>query len=63
MAIDWDEKRKHIFSTERPPGWPEGVQGISMAGVGFLGVHQETGELYWDGRKVMVQKPITLGLV
>lgn len=24
--------------------------------------HKDTGELYWDGRKVIVQRPITLGV-
>lgn len=61
MTMDWSSARKFMFSDECPPEWPEGVRGISMEGVGFLGVHSETGELYWDGRKVMVQRPITLG--
>ena len=58
---NWDEDRKAMFSTERPPGWPDGVRDISLKGVGFLGVHEKTGELYWDGRKVVVRKPVTLG--
>lgn len=61
MATDWDHARQFMFSDENPPGWPDGVRAISMKGVGFLGVHEKTGELYWDGRKVVVQKPITLG--
>jgi len=61
MDFDWDHARKFMFSDERPPDWPAGVRGISMKGVGFLGVHEETGELYWDGHKVVVQRPITLG--
>ncbi|HBN9510730.1 hypothetical protein [Pseudomonas aeruginosa] len=61
MATDWKEARKNMFSTECPPDWPDGVRGISHKGVGFLGVHEKSGELYWDGRKVVVHKPVTLG--
>lgn len=61
MATDWEKARKLMFSPECPPGWPKEIRAISMDGLSFLGVHKETGELYWDGHKVVVQKPITLG--
>lgn len=59
--MDWDNARKFMFTKDSPPGWPADVRGIALEGVSFLGVHQKTGELYWDGRKLLVQKPITLG--
>lgn len=61
MSIDWDDERKNMFSTESPSGWPNGVRAISHAGIAFLGVHEKTGELYWDGRKVVVHRTVTLG--
>lgn len=53
MATDWDEVRKMRMSKERPDDWPEGVQGISMKGLGLLGVHEQSGRLYWDGRELV----------
>jgi hypothetical protein len=61
MPVDWNHARKFMFSPESPPEWPPGVRSISVEGVNFLGVHEMTGELYWDGRKVVVRGPITLG--
>ena len=62
MATDWDQLRKYMHAPDQPSSWPKGVRGISIEGVSFFGIHEKTGELYWDGRKVVVQKPITLGL-
>lgn len=61
MGTDWNSLRQTMYSAEHPPEWPEGVRAISIDGTSFIGVHMETGELYWDGKKVVVQKPITLG--
>ncbi len=61
MSMNWEEARNAMFSSEHPPEWPKGVRAISNKGIGFLGVHEKTGELYWDGRKVVVRKPVTLG--
>ncbi|WP_250482093.1 hypothetical protein [Caballeronia sp. NCTM5] len=63
MSTDWQALRKNMYSSDHPPEWPEGVRAISIDGTMFIGVHAETGEMYWDGRKVVTQKPITLGLV
>lgn len=61
MSINWNEKRTNMYSSERPPEWPKDVRAISFNGIGFLGVNEKTGELYWDGRKVVVRQPVTLG--
>ncbi|MER9816501.1 hypothetical protein [Mesorhizobium sp. M0129] len=55
--IDWDEIRKYRHVTEpSPPTWPQGVRAISLNGVGLLGVHESTGELYWDGQQVVTAR-------
>jgi hypothetical protein len=60
--MDWDHKRNIRFTKDRPPqDWPKGVRGISLEGVGLLGVHEETGKLYWDGKEVRTQNMILLG--
>ncbi|MFL9964718.1 hypothetical protein PQR02_27375 [Paraburkholderia sediminicola] len=61
MTPDWKGMRQNMYSPHRPPEWPDGVRGISMEGTAFVGVHTATGELYWDGKKVVIQKPVTLG--
>ncbi|MFK0688182.1 hypothetical protein ACFX5Q_08260 [Mesorhizobium sp. IMUNJ 23033] len=55
--IDWDEIRKNRHVTEpSPPTWPIGVKAISLSGVTLLGVHESTGELYWDGQAVVTER-------
>jgi hypothetical protein len=55
--IDWDEIRKYRHVTEpSPPGWPPGVKAISLNGVTLFGIHESTGELYWDGQAVVTEK-------
>lgn len=50
---DWDQIRKHKFAPDKPPAdWPTGVQPISIDGVSLFGVHQTTGEVYWDGHRL-----------
>ncbi|SRR6266849_1820763 len=46
--------RKYRLSTDRPPEWPEGVYGVSMKGIGLLGIHEKSGKLYWDGKEVVI---------
>ena len=60
---DWNTVRDNKYSAERPADWPPMVRGISFKGLALLGVHEKTGELYWDGRRLVIQKPITLGRV
>ncbi len=60
---DWDRIRKNKFSPERPEGWPEDVNAISMGGLSLLGVHKETGVLYWDGREIVIRRTFKLGTV
>ncbi|MDW9582673.1 hypothetical protein GOB17_23935 [Sinorhizobium meliloti] len=41
--------------TENPPPpahWPKGVSGMTWDNMARIGVHEETGDLYWDGKKV-----------
>ena len=59
--VDWDQIRKARLSKERPEDWPEGVRGISITGIGLLGIHEKTGSLYWDGKEVVVRRAFRLG--
>jgi hypothetical protein len=58
---DWSVIRKFRLSTDRPPEWPEGVYGISMKGIGLLGIHEKSGKLYWDGKEVVTRSSVRLG--
>lgn len=59
--MDWDEVRKNRLSKDRPDDWPEGVWGISLKGVGLLGIHEKTGKVYWDGKEIVTKRSISLG--
>lgn len=55
--IDWDEIRKYRHVTDpSPTTWPAGVKAISQQGVSLLGIHESTGELYWDGQQVVTAR-------
>ena len=56
--MDWVQIRSARFSKERPNEWPEGVFAISLAGVNLLGVHQQSGKLYWDGKEIVTRRTI-----
>ncbi|GAA0278450.1 hypothetical protein LNAOJCKE_4568 [Methylorubrum aminovorans] len=58
---EWEHTRRIALSPIRPPDWPEGVRSISIEGVGLLGVHEKSGELYWDGKPVAIRPPVRLG--
>jgi len=58
--MDWAEKHKEWISQERHPGWPEGVRTISISGLDFLGVHERTGSLYWDGQPIEIKRRLDL---
>jgi hypothetical protein len=58
---DWDTIRKSRLSTERPTEWPEGVFAISMTGASLLGIHEKSGQLYWDGKEVVTRSAVRLG--
>jgi len=53
---DWNQIRADRFTKERPTGWPAGVYGISLTGLGLLGVHEQTNKLYWDGREIAFRR-------
>lgn len=58
-AIDWEKVRKYRHVREAsPPEWPAGVKAISLNGVTLLGVHESTGELYWDGRALVTERKL-----
>jgi hypothetical protein len=52
MATDWTAIRANRLSSDRPAEWPKGVFAISMKGAALLGIHEETGKLYWMARKL-----------
>ena len=39
----------------RPAHWPKGVSGMTWDNMARIGVHEETGDLYWDGQKVQTK--------
>ena len=49
--------------TDTAPQMPEGVDGITWANIGRLGVHRESGALYWDGKEVVTRSRVRLGTV
>lgn len=54
---DWEHLRKNAFSpSDTPTYWPREVKAISMGGLPFLGVHQRTRDLYWDGKLIETTK-------
>jgi hypothetical protein len=57
--VDWDTLRRNARSGERPPEWPQDVQGISMEGLGLLGLDRRT-QLYWDGRPIVIRRRLSL---
>jgi hypothetical protein len=61
MVVDWDQKHKEWISQERKPTWPDGVRTISVGGLDFLGVHEKTGRLYWDGKEIVTANVFSLG--
>jgi hypothetical protein len=58
---DWSIVRKYRLSADRPPEWPEGVYGVSMKGIGLLGIHEKSGKLYWDGKEIVTRSSVRLG--
>ncbi|GLQ55430.1 hypothetical protein [Devosia nitrariae] len=55
-AVDWAHMRAFRFSNDRPDDWPPDVDSISLNGVALLGIHRKTGELYWDGNRLVTAK-------
>ncbi|MGX9143138.1 hypothetical protein [Mesorhizobium sp. 128a] len=57
--IDWAEiRRNRHISEPSPPEWPAGVKAISIDGTTLLGIHKQTGELYWDGKALVTEKKL-----
>ena len=58
---EFEYMRRLAFADLRPSDWPPDVRMMSGLGVGLLGVHEKTGELYWDGKPVAIRPPVRLG--
>jgi hypothetical protein len=52
---DWRNIRTYKISNDRPDDWPDGVRAISQQGLALFGIKEATGELYWDGKRVMTR--------
>jgi hypothetical protein len=61
--VDWAHIRAHKHSLAAPPEWPPNVRAISLEGLSLLGIHQDTGRLYWDGHEIITRTKIRLGPV
>jgi hypothetical protein len=62
MTINWTSTRQHRFAPDSPPPtWPRDVLPISTEGLVLFGIQEGTGELYWDGKPVQLQRKIRRG--
>jgi hypothetical protein len=53
LETDLSDIRNSRFSREPAPShWPRGVRQLSTKGSDLFGIHEETGNLYWDGKLV-----------
>jgi hypothetical protein len=53
LETDMSDIRNSRFSREpAPPHWPRNVRQLSAKGSDQFGIHEETGNLYWDGKLV-----------
>ena len=53
LETDFTDIRNSRFSsTPVPSHWPRGVRQLSLKGSALFGVHEDTGNLYWDGKLV-----------
>ena len=59
---DWTHIRNVRFTKDPPPEWPAGVSGISTEGRALLGVHEQSGKLYWDGKELVMRSLLSLGI-
>jgi hypothetical protein len=57
-----EEKRppRHGASQSRPAHWPDGVYLITVEGMGLMGVHEDTGQLFWDGKEIVTKQIVRL---
>lgn len=59
--MDWDRLRQFRYSeTSPPPEWPSHLRPISQEGLSLFALDPSTGDLYWDGQRVRVERTITL---
>lgn len=60
MQMPWTNIKEHKISNAQPPeDWPKGVSPISQDGLALFGIHESTGDIYWDGKRV--ETKLTLG--
>ena len=61
MVTDWDRIRANKVARDAPADWPPTVRAISMEGLSLLGVDERSGELLWDGEKLVTERRVRLG--
>ncbi|WP_114431056.1 hypothetical protein [Phyllobacterium bourgognense] len=53
LETDFPDHRNGRFSREPAPShWPRNVRQLSLKGSALFGIHEETGNLYWDGKLI-----------
>ncbi|MFE0015946.1 hypothetical protein ACFWXH_13945 [Mesorhizobium sp. NPDC059054] len=50
-----DPKRADGGEHPGKPGWPEGVEPVSLEDIGKLGIHRGTRQLHWNGAPVVTK--------
>jgi hypothetical protein len=55
-----DRLRRRGASNERPDHWPPGVYQLSIDGMSLMGVHEDTGQLYWEGKEIVTKRVVSL---
>lgn len=58
--VDWQQIRATKISPGRPEEWPKELRAISRNGLTLFGIHDETGNLYWDGKALETKKRLKL---
>jgi hypothetical protein len=59
--MDWASVRSERWAkAPPPPEWDAGVKPISLAGLSLFGIHQQSGNLYWDGKEIVVRRRFAL---
>lgn len=53
--MDWAKIRKNkLADAKSPDDWPADVAPISMEGLALLGIDKSDGQLFWDGKEIVV---------
>ncbi|RWE12439.1 MAG: hypothetical protein EOS61_14950 [Mesorhizobium sp.] len=49
---------QHYSDSTPPSHWPKNVKRISMDGLDQIGIDPKTGEMYWDGQKLVTERKL-----